>query len=199
MAAATELTARDAARVVGEAHAWDAALKRRSEGAIWMAWGIVIPAIFVSYGYAAASRAPDWVFATLWAPWTAAGILTTIAIQRVVRAHAPPEPPALQKRVLVGVAVVALAFTLMGAVLRPTNPTVPLMIDGAVWTFAAAMNAFRFTWEGRVMMAVTGVGCLVVAGALWLLHPSDDAQGLAATLATGVLALGTGFWRVLKG
>lgn len=197
--AGTELSAREAARVVGEAHAWDSTLKRRSEGAIWMVWGIVTPAMFVSYGYAAASHVPDWVFATLWAPWSAVGILTTIAISRVVRAHAPPEPPIRETRVLVGVAVVALAFTLMGAFLRPTNPTVPLMIDGAVWTFAAAMNAFRFTWEGRVMLATTGVGCLVVAGALMLLHPSDDAQGLAATITTGVLAVGTGFARVLKG
>jgi hypothetical protein len=194
-----ELSAREAARVVGEAHAWDAALKRRSEGAIWMVWGIVTPAMFVSYGYAAASHVPDWVFAMLWAPWTALGVLTTIAISRVVRAHAPPAPRVRETRVLVGVALVTLAFTLLGALLRPTNATAPLMIDGAVWTFAAAVNAFRFTWEGRVMLAATGVGCLLVAGAMMLVHPGDDAQGLVATFTTGVLAIGTGFARVLKG
>jgi hypothetical protein len=197
--AGSELSAREAARVVGEAHAWDSALKRRSEGIVWMVWGIVLSAMFVSYGYASASRVPPWVFATLWAPWSAAGILTTIAIQRVVRAHAPPAPPVRGARALVGIAVVALAFTLMGALLHPSNALEPLMIDGAIWTVAAALNSFRFTGEGRVMVAATGVGTLVVAAALWILHPSDDAQGLVATFTTGILALGSGAARVLKG
>jgi len=197
--AAAELTPLEAARAVAQAERWDRTLARRTEGAIWMVWGIVVSAMFVSYGYAASSHVADWVFATLWAPWTAAGILTTIALQRIVRAHAPAPAPVRERRVLVGVAVVALAFTLMGAVLRPTNATTPLMIDGAVWTFAGAFNAFRFSWEGRLMLATSGVGCIVVGAGLWLLHPAEDAAGLVATFTIAILALGTGFARVLKG
>jgi hypothetical protein len=199
MDARPDLSAREAARVVAQAQAWDRALARRAEGAIWMVWGIVVPAIFLSYAFASDVHLGGGYEPVLWAPWSAAGILATIAIQRVARPQAPAEPAPRKKATLVGVAVVALAFTTMGILLRPATAEVPLLVIGAVWAFAAAANAFRFTWEGRTMVAASGVGCLVVAGALGLLRPSDDVVGLVAAIATGVLTLGTGFARVLQG
>src|SRR2546428_798747 len=70
------------------------ALARRASGLTWMIWGIVAPAIFISYallgilvgfpgnnnGYHAL-----WVlFPVLWAPWAAIGLVATATLWRSV-------------------------------------------------------------------------------------------------------------------
>ena len=69
------------------------ALARRASGLTWMIWGIVAPAIFVSYallgilvgfpsdgdGY----HALRVLFPVLWAPWAAIGLVATATLCRI--------------------------------------------------------------------------------------------------------------------
>src|SRR5207244_11074095 len=70
------------------------ALARRASGLTWMIWGIVAPAIFVSYallgilvGFPSdgdGSHALRVLFPVLWAPWAAIGLVATATLWRSV-------------------------------------------------------------------------------------------------------------------
>lgn len=83
------LTARTAAETIGRLEGVHAALERRTSGLTWMVWGVVGPAIFLSYGFAGAAglfetTAMTWWLAFLWVPWVAMGV----GITRVLWASA---------------------------------------------------------------------------------------------------------------
>ena len=88
------LTPQDAARTIAKARSWEAALEGRTAGLTWMIWGIVSPAIFVTYGFAAtlatlAGAQPGWWMGLLWMPWVAMGIVATVALWKTAGLAAP--------------------------------------------------------------------------------------------------------------
>src|SRR5439155_15344138 len=64
------------------------ALARRTAGLTWMIWGVVAPAIFVTYSLAGLVVAQDpaaaRLFPILWIPWAGLGLLTTASLWRSV-------------------------------------------------------------------------------------------------------------------
>ena len=72
-------------RRIGSLHG---ALARRTAGLTWMIWGVVAPAIFVTYSLAGLVVAQDpaaaRLFPLLWIPWAALGLLTTASLWRSV-------------------------------------------------------------------------------------------------------------------
>src|SRR5207244_3677164 len=88
------LTAHAAVAEIRRIEGLHGALARRASGLTWMIWGIVAPAIFVSYallgilvgfpsdgdGY----HALRFLFPALWAPWAAIGLVATATLWRSV-------------------------------------------------------------------------------------------------------------------
>src|SRR5438552_1798189 len=70
---------------------FEARLYLRTEGMTWMLWGLVAAGIFLTYQAVAPFVAGhDFLLvAFLWMPWSAAGVLATVALWRGARAANP--------------------------------------------------------------------------------------------------------------
>src|SRR6266571_6286167 len=90
------------------------ALARRASGLTWMIWGIVAPAIFISYallgilvGFPGTNNGYHalWIlFPVLWAPWAAIGLVATATLWRSVGLVIPRRSAQMREGLLTGAA-----------------------------------------------------------------------------------------------
>ena len=110
------------------------ALARRASGLTWMIWGIVAPAIFISYallsilvgfpgdgnGYHAL-----WIlFPVLWVPWAAIGFVATATLWRSVGLVIPRRSAQMREGVFTGAIIVGIIFAGFAAIAVSRVPVV---------------------------------------------------------------------------
>src|SRR5437899_8264840 len=110
------------------------ALARRASGLTWMIWGIVAPAIFVSYallgilvGFPSdgdGSHALRVLFPVLWAPWAAIGLVATATLWRSVGLVIPRRSARMRAGVLTGAIIVGIIFAGFAAIAVTKVPVV---------------------------------------------------------------------------
>src|SRR2546425_345178 len=166
------------------------ALARRASGLTWMIWGIVAPAIFISYallgilvgfpgngnGYHAL-----WVlFPVLWAPWAAIGLVATATLWRSVGLVIPRRSARMREGVLTGAIIVGIIFAGFAAIAVTKVPVVEfawvLMAQGlgVVTVGLLGLNCNDATerrlWilGGILLVATALVGSLLLGGEILL-------------------------------
>jgi hypothetical protein len=123
------LTPLEAASALREVAGWSGSLRAKTEGLTWIFWGVVAPAIFLTYALAA-TLAPDapWT-GLLWLPWASLGLLFTALLWRSTRVAASrPTVSARELAVHAGLFLLAMA----GAVVLVFAARVPLAPTTAV-------------------------------------------------------------------
>lgn len=209
-----QLTPVEAAAAIREMERVGDTLQARIHGLTWMFWGLVAPAIFLSYSYAARyeeatghTGIAPW-FGLLWVPWSALGLLFTILLWRSVgfvhpgRTVRPREFAIHAVLVLVATIGLVLVGFKIGDVFYP--PTLVLTGIGLVTAMLGARAAFaRGAVEG-IVQAVIGVALIafavteafVLAGPLTLIGLSQAALWNAFASAIGLG--GVGLFRILR-
>lgn len=170
------------------------ALTRRASGLTWMIWGIVAPAIFVSYallgllvgvpleGDAVHGLAP--LFPVLWMPWAALGTVAMLVLWRSVGLVVPVRSGGLREGIVTGALILALIFAGLAAIGVTRVPVVPF-----AWVLMAQ-------GLGLVAVGFLGLNCNDDGDRrLWILGGALlAATALAGTLAGGGEALGANRW-----
>lgn len=128
------LTPQRALAEIGRIEALHGALARRTTGLTWMIWGIVAPAIFISYallgiligflfdgdGY----HALRILVPVLWAPWAAIGFIATATLWRAVGLVIPRRSAQIREGILTGVIIVGIIFAGFAAIAVAKVPVV---------------------------------------------------------------------------
>lgn len=197
------LTPQEAARALSKAQSWEDALHARTAGLTWMVWGIVTPAVFLTYGFVAVvgelERAdpPWWLWNVLWVPWIAAGVTATVALWRSAALAVPSlDSPRDRRRALLGgVGFSALLFAAF-LLLEPDSAIVPLGAIGAMWLLMALTNAWGTDRHGRVVGAVVGGTLLAAAALMALLRAPPEASSALSIVVSGVVPFAAGLWHM---
>lgn len=193
------MTPQEAAATIASTTRWEGSLARRVEGLTWMVWGIAMPGMFVSYGFADALGASDLVMALLWIPWVALANVVTIALWRTAALTARAEIPTRRsKRWLLLGAVYLVVFALMNWLSTDDTWVTPMVLIGVVWSLLGLLIP-RMSAQGRVVSAVVGVSVALAAVGVAALPLGEHAAGAAATAAIALIPLGGGLWQVLRG
>src|SRR3989442_1734001 len=110
------------------------ALARRASGLTWMIWGIVAPAIFISYallgilvgfpGNGNGYHALSVLFPVLWAPWAAIGLVATATLWRSVGLVIPRRSAQMREGLLTGAIIVGIIFAGFAAIAVTKVPVV---------------------------------------------------------------------------
>jgi hypothetical protein len=162
------------------------ALARRATGLTWMIWGIVAPAIFVSYallgllvGFPSDGdgfHALRVLFPVLWAPWAAIGLAATATLWRSVGLVIPRRSAQGWEGVLTGIIIVGIIFAGFAAIGIAKVP---------VAEFAWVLTAQGI---GVVTVGLLGLNCNdATERRLWIL----GGILLAAVALAGSLLLGS--------
>jgi hypothetical protein len=166
------LTPQRALTEIGRVEALHGALARRTTGLTWMIWGIVAPAIFISYAYAGSAIAAsgahvEFLFPILWIPWALLGLATSGALWRSVGLVVPVDRVrSLREGLLTGVLIVGV------------------IVGGMVSHFHVGFL------RAELAMALLGLGAgTTVAGVLGL--NSVDATGRRLWVLGGLLLVAT--------
>ena len=194
------LTPQGAARILTDAAGFERSLARRTHGLTLMAWGIVSTGMFVSYGFAALLDAAWYVFATLWAPWVALGVLTTSALWRSAALSAPESGSDWTDRGhWMRMFVVGVGFTIVFAIARPDGPTLPLALLGAAYCVFGAFNVFHSHAQERRETFAAGALMLGAAAVLAITRAPIEVSGLVAIATPALVLCGIGFYQTLSG
>lgn len=178
----TDLDAREAAQTIGRLQDVDDALVRRTAGVTWMIWGLVAPAIFVTYAaFGEPIRGSRIAFLEgfLWAPWTLLGALATSAAWETAGTALPGLRGYDARRAAVGL----LVFL------------VPIFAALAV---ADLVGAPAGVVEDVAVLAGLGGGALA-AGATGLVAPDQASRRLFLAGGAFLLAVAAGSLYVLAG
>lgn len=173
----TDLDAREAAETIDSLQSVDDALARRTAGVTWMIWGLVAPAIFVTYaafGSALRGSSLSFLQALLWAPWVLLGSLATWAAWETA-GTARPELRGGTWRLAAGVLLFVLAIL-------------------AAWGVGSVAGVAPGPGEDLVVLAGLGGGA-IVAGVTGF--PAGERPARRLHLASGVflvLAAGGGMF-----
>src|SRR5439155_26060426 len=161
------LSPMEAASAIGEVGSWSDQLRQRTTGLTWMFWGIVTPAIFVTYALAASTLAPTdapW-WGLLWLPWAALGLLFTALLWRSSRVAM--SRPALSAREFVVPAALFLLATVGSVVLVVSAklplypPTAVLVGIGLLAGMLGVREAFGEAREVGVFQALAGIALIL--------------------------------------
>lgn len=207
----------EAAAAIGEMERVADIVQARIHGLTWMFWGIVAPAIFVTYSYAASYEArslaetahgvPAW-FGLLWLPWSAVGLAFTVFLWRSVGFVSPGRAIRAREIAIHALLVVSATIGLVivgfkiGEVLYP--PTIVLTGIGLVTAMLGARAAFaRGPMDGVVqvvigllLIAFAVMEAFILAGPLTLTGLSQAALWNAFASAVGLGGLG--LYRILR-
>lgn len=197
-------------------------LRRRTEGTLWMVWGLVFAAIFVSFHSVAHDagldpgetptplRAAFLVFAP-WVGWIAAGAAISASIWR--SAALQDESVSARSRalrtllVMVSVMVSALGFVLLSWVaedkfgLRTGNFVNPLLVLGTLSLAIGVFDPLRLSAMGRNVARATGLVQIVaglMAGVLLPVGPYPIAA-VWMGVACGASWVAGGIYETLRG
>ncbi len=161
------------------------ALARRTSGLTWMIWGVVAPAVFVTYALATLiggqGALPFAVYPFLWVPWAALGLLATASLWRSVGLVMPVDRTARGRvGVLAGAVIVGVIAAGIVAIRLTGVPVAELAwalaglgIASAVLGVAGVASyhpADRRLWVagGALMALVALAGSLLAGGDLTL-------------------------------
>lgn len=194
------LTPAEAARAVAQASRWEDSLIQRTEGLTAMIWGLVTPAIFVTYNLASLLDPPDWAYLFWWLPWAIAGNLATFALWRSAALTSPHlEGEQSWLRSLIAASAVGLAFLLAFIVLTPTQDAIGLVVVGAGWLILGFVNPFHQSRRGCRVMGFSGAAILASGLILAALTPAAGVGLIVAIATTGILPLTGGLWQTIQG
>lgn len=194
------LSAQDAARLIHDASLYEDALARRTEGVTWMMWGLVTPAIFLTYAYAEAAQLPGgWWWHLLWTPWVFAGVVTTMtlwrsaALERPALRHDGGIPYVVRVGAFVLIVAAAMAFFPQDA------PAQPLVVLGLAWAAMGLLNVMCMSAFGRGLALAAGLSAASAGIALAAFDAGATASLLVATAVTAALPLAGGLYQSLRG
>lgn len=196
------LTPNDAARILAETSRYEDNLVQRTEGLTAIIWGLVTPAIWMTYGFAAfvgGGALPAWVWGILWIPWVAGGGLASVAIWRSAALSQPAAR--FEKgwsyffRWLAFVVALSVAFYFF----QPTDPSSPLIIVGIGWLGMAGLNIWSTSTTGRRLWMSCGALLALTGVALFAFHASEAVASIAAIVVSGMIPFAAGFWQTLQG
>ncbi|MHB8604557.1 MAG: hypothetical protein ACYDCK_04815 [Thermoplasmatota archaeon] len=204
-------TPRMAADALADASTFETSLLRRTGGLTWVVWALVSPGIFLSYLVAGllygAGGFPWYVGAFLWAPWSFAGAIATVALWRsaaLTMRRASKRSPWSYAFVSIALSLVGWAGALL-LVPHVNPPTYALLAIGTAWTFVAARNAFDMDPTSRRVAFALGLVTMAAALVLAFTLPAPASQ-LGLTVASlvgagvsGGVPLVGGAWLALRG
>jgi len=205
MDAEPTMSALEAARAIRETEGIDQVLKRRTSGVMWMLWGLLAPAIFMTFGFAtnAAGTHARWL-ALLWMPWAALGILLTAMLWRSVRLVMPsatqrPRREIAWHIVIFLFVVVGGAWSVLLLHLPVRPPAVALAGLGVVSMVFGLTGILTVDALERRVRFVTGALLVVCGvGAIALSLPLNAVFVLGAA-STCAMFFGSGLWQTLRG
>lgn len=152
----------DAARTLRALHSYDAQLRQRMEGVLWMILGLVFSCLFLAYAFAALADLPAGALAFLWAPWVAAGTLVLHGMRRGFALSTGDFPAAAWARPLLAFALVSLGamavFVLVGS---EAAPVAALLLFASLALAPALVPRAGYTPLGRrvgVALGALGIG-----------------------------------------
>lgn len=194
------LSPQAAARLLTDAAGFERSLQRRTHGLTLVVWGIIGSAMFVSYGFVALLDAPWYVFAFLWLPWTAIGVVTTRALWRsAALSHPQGVADWAHRKRWQRMFVVGTLFTIVFAILRPDGPTLPLGLLGVAYCAFGLFNVFRAHPQERRETFVAGVLLLATALVLALTRAPIEVSGTVAIVVPALVLCGIGFHEAFSG
>jgi hypothetical protein len=197
-AAMTErrLSALEAANAIQGMRELDAPLADRTEGLVWMAWGLVAAGISMTFAFAAAS-ATAWQawFAGLWIPWAILGITFSVMLWRSAGLVLERTIPRRQWLLHVGtflLATVGLVAVVLALHLPVMPPTAVLTGLGAL-TMTFGLARLKRQRVAGLVMGLTGLAFL--GAAVWQVTAFGHGTFLlgvqhAATMNAPLLGLG---------
>ncbi len=190
------------------------ALARRTAGMVWMVWGIVAPAIFMTYSFVFhAFPGQDfagyyWLLPLLWIPWAAMGLVATTTLWRSAALVLPRD------RTRSGLGYVATGAVIVGLIV--VGMIVIHLLVAPIAELAWALTAIGI---GVTLLAILGInindaterrmwlvgGILLVATALvgslafvGSLAAARDAFAVISPLASALVMFGGGLYLTSK-
>ena len=207
------LTAHAAVAEIRRIEGLHGALARRASGLTWMIWGIVAPAIFVSYallgilvGFPSdgdGSHALRVLFPVLWAPWAAIGLVATATLWRSVGLVIPRRSAQRWEGLLTGAIIVGIIFAGFAAIAVAKVPVAEFAWVltaqgvGVVTVGLLGLNCNDATerrlWilGGILLMAAALVGSLLLGGDILLARQWFT---LISPLTSGLVLFGGGLY-----
>ncbi len=190
------------------------ALARRTAGLVWMVWGIVAPAIFMTYSFVFHALPGQnfaglyWIFPLLWIPWAAMGLVATATLWHSAALVLPRDRTRTGSQYIVtGAVIVGLIVVGMAVIHVLVAPIAELAwaltAIGIGVTLLAILGinindaTERRMWivGGVLLAAIALLGSLAFVGSL---AAARDAFALISPLASGVVLFGGGLYLTSK-
>ncbi len=208
------LTPRAAAAEITRIENLHGALARRTAGMAWMVWGIVAPAIFMTYSLVFHAFPGQgfsgfwWTLPLLWVPWAAMGLVATNTLWHSAALVLPRDRTRSGRQYIVtGAVIVGLIVIGMAVIHFLVAPIAEL-----AWALTAigigvtllAVLGFnindateRRMWivGGVLLTAIALVGSLAFVGSL---AAARDAFAVISPLASGFILFGGGLYLTSK-
>ncbi len=206
----TKLTPQAAAAEISRIENLHGALARRTAGMVWMVWGIVAPAIFMTYSFVFhALPGPNlaglwWTLPLLWIPWAAMGLVATTTLWRSAALVLPRDRTRSGSQyVVTGAVIVGLIVVGMIVIHVLVAPIAELAwaltAIGIGVTLLAILGinindaTERRLWMvgGVLLTAIALLGSLAFVGSL---AAARDAFAVISPLASGIVLFGGGLY-----
>ncbi len=204
------LTPQAAVNEIARIEGLHGALARRTAGMVWMVWGIVAPAIFMTYSLVFHAFAGQgfsgfwWILPLLWIPWAAMGLVATTTLWHSAALVLPRDRTRSSRQYIVtGAVIVGLIVVGMAVIHILVAPIAELAwaltAIGIGVTLLAILGvnindaAERRIWivGGILLAAIALLGSLVFVGSL---AAARDAFALISPLASGLVLFGGGLY-----
>ncbi len=208
------LTPQAAAAEIARIENLHGALARRTAGLVWMVWGIVAPAIFMTYSFVfhalpgQALAGLYWILPLLWIPWAAMGLVATTTLWHSAALVLPRD------RTRSGIQYIATGAVIVGLIV--VGMIVIHVLVAPIAELAWALTAIgigvtflailginindateRRMWivGGVLLTAIALLGSLAFVGSL---AAARDAFAILSPLASGVVLFGGGLYLTSK-
>lgn len=208
------LTPQAAAAEISRIENLHGALARRTAGMVWMVWGIVAPAIFMTYSFVFHAVPGQnfagvwWVLPFLWIPWAAMGLVATTTLWHSAALVLPRDRTRSGSQYIVtGAVIVGLIVIGMAVIHLLVAPIAELAwaltAIGIGVTLLAILGinindaTERRMWivGGVLLTAVALLGSLAFVGSL---ATARDAFAVISPLASGLVLFGGGLYLTSK-
>ncbi len=208
------LTPQAAVNEIARMESLHGALARRTAGMVWMVWGIVAPAIFMTYSFVFhAFPGQDfaglyWILPLLWIPWAAMGLAATTTLWRSAALVLPRDRTRSSSQYVVTGAVIVglivLGMIVIHVLVAPIAELAwALTAIGIGVTLLAVLGVNindgteRRIWivGGVLLVATALVGSLVFVGSL---AAARDAFAILSPLASALVMFGGGLYLTSK-
>lgn len=202
VAGAERLDVRGAIETIDRATSYDIPLRRRTESATWMVWGLV-------GAIALLVREPmPWLpwqasLAILTMGWPVVGVLATSAVWRIAALSAPalgPEAKRMSAYALAGSAAIALLFMAAWVAFATSGSYILLAaaLGGLPWAFLALVQWPRMSDAGRRLAVTIGVAMVALMLALVVAFGASVPTLLPPAVVGGV-PFAIGAWHAMRG